>query len=902
MAVCLIALTGVVFTINQKHHLDAAEQKFQMLTQDSVDVLSARIQTYVLSIRGMAAFVAASEYVSPTDFKVYADVLDIRNQLPSITGLGLIVEVADEDADAFARMMRKDVDPGFAFKRLSDESTHFVIKYMQPQPENEQAIGLDVTFAADRAEVARAARDMRTPRLTPPIQLVQSETTRVGSVLFMPVFASSSAGEVQDNFLGWINAAFVADDILSDLTSAQGRSYDLWAYDGTSVTDGAALFSENRDMSVEAQFSKSHQMDQFGRTWTLEFESTPEFEAAIQSYQPLSILIGGLTLTAMLLSVMRNIRRRGDTLNEISDLKSLQIIAREEENRSIIENDVTSVFLLDASDRVLFANHAAQECFGLSSEELHGADFASIAQDADPLDESYNAQGKAKTGANLELDLQRNRWVNAKGDKCSTVIIRDLTEQNSAQRELSRTKTLFDLALQGSEIGVFDIDLTTGKSEVSETWCRIMGYGLGCDDLDTQKSFLERIHPDDAGILEKADADCIAGISPRSIAEYRLKTQDGGWCWMRSDAVVVERDEDGKALRLIGTQSDVTGLHHNRNALENSEKLFRQVIEHAPIGMALMDDGGQFIGVNSAFSALSGMTQDELTNGGRLADLLPPDDRKSIYASISKMMSEKTGTVYSAEHRIVLPDGDERWGLLNVSWSFDKNKNRYFFIAQVVDVTDQKKIDLMKDEFVSTVSHELRTPLTSIKGALGLLTVAKNTTLTPSQTRLIDIAKSNADRLTNIVNDILDLEKISSGEVTFNNSELDLNEIVSASVREMLPFASTHDSTIVIDVPDISTLVCVDPGRTQQVLANLISNACKYSDAESNVTVKVEQINDLAIVYVQNIGPGVPDSFRNRIFQPFSQADSSDTRATGGTGLGLNISRQIVQRQGGQIG
>ncbi len=902
LVVALLTLTGILCAINLSHHAVSGEREFRAIAEESIDVFDARMDTYLLSIRGTAAFVAASNDVTKSDFRSYADSLNIPEQLPSITGIGFIVEVPDARLDGFLRQMRSQVDPDFSIHRRSTENVHHIIKYMEPARDNLKAIGLDVTFAAERAEVMREAKATGEPRLTPPIELVQADASLAGYVLFMPIYASGSAPDERGPFLGWINAAFVAQNIFSDLTSTYGQSYALSAYDGVSIDRGVPLNDEAEDTSSQAKFTEIYQIERFGRTWTLAFNSTPEFEASLRTYQPVSILIAGLTLTAMLFSILSNSRQRAENLNKISELKSRQIIAQEQENRSIIENDVTSVFLLDDSDRILFANQAAQNCFGRSAEELHMAAFSSIATSEQSLDGTYNAKGTTSSGSQLELDLHRNEWTSVRGDKRSTVILRDLTSQNTDRRLLSQSKALFDMALRGSEIGVFDIDLATGTSEVSDTWCKIMGYDPGCNGLDTQKEFIERIHPDDINILEKADADCIAGKTDRSIAEYRLRTKDGGWCWMRSDAVVAERDAQGKAIRLIGTQTDVTELRHDRNALENSEKLFRTVVHHAPIGMALMDDAGKFINVNSAFSELSGRREADLVNNVRLTDLLPYEDRQSLYATISAMISGKDQRVYSGEHRIIMPSGEKRWGYLNISWSFDKNQNRYLFIGQVIDITDQKKIDLMKDEFVATVSHELRTPLTSIKGALGLLLAGKSATLTQAQSRLIDIAKSNADRLTDIVNDILDLESISAGEVKFSTTELDLADIIEASVQQMSPFATTHNNTIRIELSEPPLPVCVDYGRTQQVLANLISNACKYSDPDSEVVVKAEQIEDQIIVYVQNTGPGVPESFRSKIFKPFSQADGSDTRTTGGTGLGLNISKQIVQRQGGKIG
>lgn len=898
----LLALTGILYAINLDHHARKGAQEFQSITKDSLDVLDERLRTYLLSIRGTAAFVAASREVTKSDFRFYTEGLNIPAQLPSITGIGLIEEVPDAGVDEFLRRMRSEVDPEFTIRRRSAENVHHIIKYMEPAVENAAAIGLDVTFDAERAEVMREAKAAAEPRLTPPIDLVQSDASRAGYVLFMPIYATAFAADERGPFLGWINAAFVAENIFSNLTSTQGQSYNLRAYDGAPAEGGTLLYEKAEDTNWQANFAETYQIERFGRTWTLEFNSRPDFEAVLRTYQPLSILIAGLTLTAMLFSILRNARQRAESLHKISELKSCQIIAQEQENRSIVENDVTSVFLLDASDRVLFANQAAQHCFGRSAEELHLALFSSIVTSEQSLDGAYNAKGTTRSGSQLELDLQRNEWTSVGGDKRSTVILRDLTSENTNRRLLNESKAVFDMALQGSQIGVFDIDLVTGKSEVSDTWCRIMGYEQGCNALDTQRNFIERIHPDDASILRQANADCIAGKTVRSIAEYRLRTGDGGWCWMRSDAVVAARDGQGKALRLIGTQTDVTDLRHDRNALENSEKLFRQVVQHAPIGMALMDDTGKFINVNAAFSKLAGRSEADLINDVRLTDLIPYEDRKSLYTKISEMMAGSDQTVYSAEHQIIMRNGERRWGYLNISWSLNKNENRYFFIGQIIDITDQKKIGLMKDEFVSTVSHELRTPLTSIKGALGLLLAGKTATLTQAQSRLIDIAKSNADRLTDIVNDILDLEKISAGEVMFSTAELDLAEIIEVSVQQMSPFATTHNCAIRIDLSKVPLPVCADYGRTQQVLTNLISNACKYSDPDSEVVVKAEQLDNQMIVYVQNTGAGVPDSFRSKIFEPFSQADGSDTRTTGGTGLGLNISKQIVQRQGGKIG
>lgn len=902
LALICVILTAGLYSVNVNHQKEVANGEFRRLTEDGVHALRKRMLSYLQSIKGTAAFLAASDHVSVGDFESYIDMLDIPEQLPGIGGIGMIVEVPDAELDQFAEHVHNQGQPEFEFRRLSDAGTHYIIKLISPKEANVQALGLDITFAAEPTKALEMARDTNTARMTPPRQLVQAGSSSPGLVLYQPIYSNHDGPNKPRQFLGWIQASFVAEDLVAGLTTGLGDSYQIHIVDGASFADGRLVFDGRGDEATRGKYMSAYELDFFGRTWGVAFNSTAQFDIALGSRQPLAILIAGLAISAFLISVLRTMRLRGDSMRDIANLRQRQIEAREEETRAVVQNSVISVLLLDATDNVIFANQATRQCFGYSEAELNKMAFAAIAQEVNRPNENYNAIGHTKSGQEIELDLQMNRWTTSEGHARTTVIIRDLTAQNSAERELRRNKTLYDLALQGSEIGVFDVNLNTGSSEVSETWCRIMGYEDNCNGMDTQKNFLSRIHPEDLRTLKQADADCIAGKTERSIAEYRLKTRDGDWSWMKSDAVIVEWGSDGKASRMIGTQTDVTALRHDRNALEVSEKRFRQVLVNAPIGMALMDDTGNFIGVNNAFANFAGVDSDELIATGRLVDLIPYDERKKIYAAISKLMTKKDGAVYTAEHRVLHAKGEDRWGLLNVSWSFDKNKGGNFFIAQVIDITDQKRLSRVKDEFVSTVSHELRTPLTSIKGALGLLMASKDNNFSKSQARLIDIASANADRLTDIVNDILDLEKISSGEVTFDFADTDLTSVLDDVVREMSPFAETHDSFVEIDTPQDPLMVFADRGRTQQVLTNLISNACKYSDPKSKVMAKAEQIGDMAIVYIQNIGPGVPDNFRSRIFQAFSQADSSDTRAKGGTGLGLNISRQIVLRHGGQIG
>ncbi|MEM5522224.1 CHASE domain-containing protein [Sulfitobacter sp. AS59] len=872
----------------------AANAEFQRITDVALQALRTRVDIYLQSLNGAAGMMQASENTEVDDFEMFASSLDLAETLPGINGIGFIEPVPADEVPEFVAGMRAAGVENFTVHPETESDVKYIIKYIAPTDINVEAVGLDISFEQGRREAANRARETGLPQLTPRILLVQDDTAQPGFLLLRPYFDA-------DDFKGWVYAPFVGRNLLEGLNPQQGRLFEFQVYDGNAIDDDALIYSTHEHEHMDRLYTADYTVDMFGRQWTLHYHSTALFNGVHATRGPFFILIGGLLLSMMLAFAMRALRMRNESLAEVAKLRAKKINAREEENRSLVENTVVAVMILDEDRKIVFANHAATNCFDGKREGLNGLCFSDFVTELseDDAHQSYNALGHTLTGRELFLDLHTNGWVTSSGKRRTTVILRDVTTDVEIADELVVTKQRFDAALSGSQIGVFEIDLKTGTSVVSHTWRDIMDIDQEIDN--PQEVFMERIHPDDMTLLLEADRRCIRGETIRSIAEYRVAFGDN-WRWMRSDAVVVQRDEDGKALRMVGTQTDVTELRHSRNALEASEKRFRVVLEAAPVGMATLNSGGFFIGVNPALTELTGYSDIEMLKDFNLDRIIPKEDMDRMIAAVLSTVHAGTQDVYREEFRILHKNGGHRWGLFNITWNYDKNIGSYVYIAQVVDITDKKKIEQIKSEFVSTVSHELRTPLTSIKGALGLIEMAARDKLPASALRLVQIAQSNSDRLTDIVNDILDLEKISSGEISFNMVEVELCELVRSAQSEMMPFAVTHKTKLELILPDEELYVVADSGRMMQVMANLISNACKYSYDDTDVTVTVEKLDEVAIVYVQNIGAGVPESFKGRIFQRFSQADGSDTRAKGGTGLGLNITREIVWRQGGEIG
>ncbi len=220
-----------------------------------------------------------------------------------------------------------------------------------------------------------------------------------------------------------------------------------------------------------------------------------------------------------------------------------------------------------------------------------------------------------------------------------------------------------------------------------------------------------------------------------------------------------------------------------------------------------------------------------------------------------------------------------------------------------VVLQERTELDSVKDEFISTVSHELRTPLTSIRGALGLLSAGLMGKVDDRAANLLRIASSNTDRLVRLINDILDLERMSSGSAPLQVRTCSVRDLILQSVDTMTAMATEAKVSLAV-APEIGnpTQMCeVDPDRLQQVFTNLLSNAIKFSPVGAVVRIRTESKGSELTVSVKDGGRGVPQAKLESIFERFQQVDPSDARQKGGTGLGLAICRSIVQQHGGHI-
>ena len=366
---------------------------------------------------------------------------------------------------------------------------------------------------------------------------------------------------------------------------------------------------------------------------------------------------------------------------------------------------------------------------------------------------------------------------------------------------------------------------------------------------------------------------------------------------------VRENRETVAAVQTVTTSLGqmLAGSHERLRA----EKLYRQqeiLLDSVADGICGLDRNGLVSFANPAAARMLGMEASSLT-GKSVHTLLHGsapqmsgcvDGDCPLQHAIDEIREDGT----SGEDILFRADGSS----LMVDYSLTRMLEKGHMTGAVLsfrDVSQRHALDRLKSEFISTVSHELRTPLTAIRGALGLLSFEHVEHTNEKSTNLIRIAQANSERLVNLINDILDLDRMGSGRGTLFFRPMQLSQVVCQAIDNLAVVADaagvqlTHDSTQV----EISG----DPDRVLQILTNLISNAIKFSPPSSVVSVSMQSDTSGVTISVVDKGRGIPADKLEAIFGRFQQVDASDSRQRGGTGLGLAICKAIVQQHSGRI-
>ena len=599
---------------------------------------------------------------------------------------------------------------------------------------------------------------------------------------------------------------------------------------------------------------------------------------------------------------------------------------------SLMENAPLFIYSVDTDEKFTLATGNILPAIGFSPPEMLGQTASQIMPENSV---SIEGMRRALRGETQQQEMEfAGRWLkmwrqpihDESGEINGMIGIgMDITQQHRAQIALQGSEARYRQVSDSLQDVLFQTDAAGCWTFLNPAWAEILGIpveqalGLPCAGA---------LHDDDradfAELIESARAANCANVAPRVL---RFVAHSGEVRWLEV-ALRANLDAQDEFRGTAGTLRDVTDKLRAEDALRETLEMKRAILHGASYAIVSTDENGIIQTFNPAAENLFGMSAKEVVNQVSLTIFHDANELQARAGELSSELGETiapgfetliararnsngSGNGSESEWTCLRADGSSFPMCISHSVLRDAAGEIAGYVSIGYDLTDAQRTEKLKNEFVSVVSHELRTPLTSIRGALGLLSGGVAGALPASATQMIDIAQKNADRLVLLINDILDIEKIESGKMRFEKTEVSLTNLLESALESNRGYAQTLGVEIELEplpLPLRAATLSGDEARLQQVMSNLLSNACKWTPRGSHVQMRAlvapdsTPENPRVSIEVQDAGPGVPPEFESRLFERFAQADGSATREKGGTGLGLAVTFAIVEKHGGAIG
>lgn len=543
---------------------------------------------------------------------------------------------------------------------------------------------------------------------------------------------------------------------------------------------------------------------------------------------------------------------------------------------------------------------------------LTGAGFGPYTIQALPHTRALMVQVMAATGALMfyilaavmaerraaESELQQS---NARLDEQVNARTAELL---TANERLRAGETSLQLALDASQAGTWAWDAAAGFSDWDERYQA--QYGFDALAPRSFETWMSAVHPDDRPQLNERIAAMLAAPDDDVWRqEFRALHPTRGECWMLGLGRL-ERDANGRPLRLRGINLDITERKRAEQALRESEERFRNMADHAPVMVWVTEPDGNCTYLSQSWYEFTGQSPETGLSLGWL-NAVHPDDREmaeNIFAAANERREP-----FRLDYRLRRGDGAYRWAIDSAQPRFSAAGEFLGYIGSVIDITERKRMeealreaDRRKDEFLAMLAHELRNPLAPIRNAAQVLKLTGPANAEQQWTR--EVIERQTQHLTRLVDDLLDVSRITQGKITLQREPLEPATIIHRAVEASRPLIDARRHQLTVALPWAaaeSPLVEGDLTRLVQVVSNLLNNAAKYTDEGGRIRLAVAQEDGEVVIRVRDNGLGLTADLAPRVFDLFTQADRSLDRSQGGLGIGLTLVKQLVEMHGGRV-
>jgi PAS domain S-box-containing protein len=554
VAVALAALVSLTITVEAWRAASAQDEvevrtRFEFRMAEIVQALRGRLLDYEIVLRGAAALFALSPGVGQSGWEAYVDSLELGS---AYTGIGAL---------------------GYAEYRAGSAAR---VRLVAPLDErNRRSLGYDMFSEARRRAAMEKARDTATAVATANLVLIQdSDAAQPGFLIYVPVYRGGASPERlaarRAALAGFVYGAFRAGDLARG-TLGDTPGIFLQLTDVTDPNERSLLYRSTLQAAPAARYSRTDLLSVNGRSWRLDSSALPSFEGDAGSDRPRLVLVSGLAISALLTGLLWSLL---NTRQHARDLARRVLAAREELERFRIAVDQhnDAMLMADAdSGRIVYANSGACKALGYSRDELVGAEAKIVFADRDQarIEREYAALADSRSGSSIEearfrrkdgtdfpVEISRYLMRMSGGGRFVLGVARDITERLAAERSLRHSEERLELSLAASGLALFDWDLKSGLVYLGKEWMTILG-GEPAPIVAPIGELEALVHPDDRPALREHIRRLLTGEAPGYRTEHRVRGVDGDWRWIESIAKVTERDAQGRALRVTGTNVDI---------------------------------------------------------------------------------------------------------------------------------------------------------------------------------------------------------------------------------------------------------------------------------------------------------------------------------------------------------
>jgi len=832
--------------------------------------------------------------------------------------------------------------------------------FIAPIEGNEYAKGFDLSSEPKRNAALENARDENAPIVSCPLKLISEKAGQTSFIIFAPVFGDASRMEpdIVDGrrraLRGYALLACRAGDFMDGTVNPlPAIGFDIQLED-MSAPEGARLLHLHRSRTQasplegkdERTFEKSFELA--GHLWRLTIRPNKFFLDNNKPQHSKWAVFSGLFLSLLLALYLNSMMQARFKAEELVRLRTAELDAERERLYVTLRSIGDGMISLDGDCKVTMLNPVAEFLTGAAEREACGKDVEEIFKIVDeitgasmenparkvvslarPVDYSNHTTLVAKDGTRRQIAHSSAPILDKDGKVAGAILVfRDVTTDYRSREQMRQLNERFSLATESAEIGVWEW-LSDSKTA---TWNESMAKLFGLEDLSpvemTVRRWRSMIHPGDRRRVHKEFVQALSKLDRRVEVEHRIVRPDGLTKVLKSFAKAGLRS-DGN-LNFIGVCYDITGIKQAQAELARQTSILQGLIDSIPDIIFFKNVNGAYIGGNDALSAMLGLPLSSIV-GKTDADIFPPDQAMR-YKEQDK--ETRQGKSLHIEEIVSYPDGrkitvdvlkaplrnpaGEFIGILGVARDITERKKaeealrRYN--AELKRETERANEMAMKaqmasaakSQFVANMSHEIRTPMNAIVGMAGLL---EDSQLDGDQRQMVETIRASTEALLSIVNNILDFSKVEAGRAELETLDFDIRQSLETLLDIYAKKASEKGLELccVVD-KDVPVRLRGDLGRLRQILSGLVDNAIKFTES-GEICIKAAKAQDGSVkeggallrFAVSDTGIGIPKAKMGELFTPFKQLSGAANRKYGGTGLGLAMTKRLVEILGGQI-